>query len=563
MGPPNTSTAPTGQTGPISRNFTPVERSGAMQAQSTSPQPGRAARPPDPNQASTDPAAAHAAYNSTWKYSRLVGPGTARTTATAPAPPPLPSQTPVLPMAGGVVGYQAPGYDPDVARRQAAAQAERAVNGSQESAIDGKGGKGSKSSKRAETGGSALTPDAARLTADDDNDGTPNNQDPDSSYYGLVSPGNDAGGNGATPPQGAPRGTPEVTPTGDPRTPNDEKSDGGERVYNPSFIATEPPIGKTPDGRSIYRDRNTGKHVFQGLDGNWYDADTTSWGQGAPGNASGHGYENLSDEEKAQNQDKATTLADAMSKKGIVGDPATIAALLDDGYEVDASGNVKDPRTGAIRGNLRDPNFALAQSAANEAKARARQKQVGADSDFNKWLQDMLAEAKAPNGMDASVIDNLVAKQQKRQAFEQSKSLSSALALAQKGGMNGEGLGGLGADINREFATRGQEQEAQTRAQAEYSNLQAKMQQTQNILAVLSKAADHAQSIEARNSALAAQKEIMQYQKLIQQQMMQFDAELNKPSAGDIALGIFSAPFRAFGSAFGGKAAGAAANKMF
>lgn len=413
-----------------------------------------------------------------------------------------------------------------------------AVEAGTPDAAAGKAPRGARGKKKEDSSGSALAPDAARLTADDDNDGVPNNQDPDSSYNGLAAPGDDAGGSGVTPPQG---GTPELTPTGDPRTPNDERSDGGQQVHNPSFLHNGA-VGNTPDGRPIYRDANTGKNVFQGDDGNWYDADTTSWGSGAPGNSSGHGYEQLSDEEKQQHRDKADTLVDSMAAAGITADPDTVAALLDDGYEVDANGNVKDPRTGAVRGNLSDHNFALGQSASNEAKARARAQttkdQAKGDADFQAWIQKMLDEAGSSGTMDESQINDYVNKQHQRNAYEEARSISSMMAGS--GGVSPESFMGRSADVSQAYGTQGAADEAKTRLQLQMNNLQAEMAQSQAKMQAMAMAAQNAQSKEQRQWALDAQYAMQKKQATLQKQMMQFQAELMKPDFGDVIGGMFT-----------------------
>lgn len=415
-----------------------------------------------------------------------------------------------------------------------------AVEAGAASAGAAKAPRDSRGKKKEDTSGGGLSPDAARLTADDDNDGVPNNQDPDSSYNGLTAPGEDAGGQGVTPP--STQGTPELTPTGDPRTPNDEGSDGGQQVHNPRILPTEQPIGKTPDGRTIYRDANTGKHVFQGKDGNWYDADTTSWGQGAPGNAGGHGYEQLSDEEKAQHRDAADTLAGTLASRGIAVDSDTITAILDDGYEVDSSGNVKDPRTGAIRGNLSDPNFALAHSASNEAKARARaktqQESAAGDAKFQEWIQKMLDEAGSSGTMDESQINDYVNKQHQRNAYEEARSLSAMMAGS--GGLSPESFMGRSADVSQAYGTQGAADEAKTRLQLQMNNLQAEMQQSQAKMQAMAMAAQNAQSKEQRQWALDAQYAMQKKQAQLQQQMMQFQAELTRPDFGDVIGGAFT-----------------------
>lgn len=462
MGPPNTSTAPTGQTGPISRNFTPVERSGAMQAQSTSPQPGRAPRPPDPNQASTDPTAAHAAYSSTWKYSRLVGPGTARTTGTAP---PLPNQTPVLPMAGSVVGYQAPGYDPDVARRQAAAQAERTVNGSQESAIEGKGGKGGKSSKKTETGSTGQGLGSGSFTGNTNGDSS-----------GKVS---------------------NLGEIGQPYIGADGQASVSQNGYE---------LWQKKDG-SVWERRPDGYYP--------YDPNSAHPNASNPGIDSSRNEQNSGDLHLLQQYHQP-------------GDPS---------FKIGPDGSYQKTTDGVNWSSATPEEYQAAVAKARDAKATA-DKLAGDNRDFDAWIRDMITAANQNAGLDEATINNQIAAQQKRQAFEQSKSLSSALALAQKGGMNGEGLGGLGSDINREFATRGQEMEANTRSQAAMANLQVKMQNIQHTMQALQMAAQNAASKEQRDMALAAQKELMALNTKYQQQLMEYQMELSSPSFGDIMGGL-------------------------
>ncbi len=442
--------------------------------------------PPAEARTSTAPPAAHAAgdYRKTFKYSHLVGPGTARTTGT----PPLPQKIQVLP--GSVPVQQIQGFGYNIPTLEGDTQG------------NGVAPTGTSSGPATATSGQALTP-------------------------------LDVNGNPITPPGGPPQttnqGKVDNIPLGSTRY-NDAQNKGGvsEQGYE---------IWQSPDGK-LWERRDDGYYPYQ---------------------------------------NNASNATNASS------DPVTdqINTLINYGDDPNAEWK-RDPQTGKMYKVVKDPNTGgktwqevpFSEFQAEYAKAKAKQDEalkLGRDNkDFQDWIASMIKEAQGSPELDQSIIDNQIAAQQKRQGYEQGKSLSTALALAARGGMSGEGAGALGADINREFATRGQEMEANTRAQAAITNLQAKMQRTQQVMQALAMAAQNAASKEQRDAALSSQKELMALQAQMERDLMKYKAQLSSPSAGGIfgsilgtlGLGILGPIGAGIGGALGG-AAGNAIDSAF
>lgn len=200
-------------------------------------------------------------------------------------------------------------------------------------------------------------------------------------------------------------------------------------------------------------------------------------------------------------------------------------------------------------------------------KAKAAQQtaeHLAADNQsFEDWIKQMIGTASQGSGLDQKTIDDQIAAAQKRQAFEQSKGLSSSLALAQRSGMSTEGAGALGADINREFATRGQQQEADIRMKGAMANLQVKLQNIQQVMQALQMAAQNAATKEQHDMAMQSQQQLMNLQAEYQKEMMRYQQQMQSMDAGDAIGGLFGGLLGSIWSPISAGIGGAISKRLF
>jgi hypothetical protein len=411
-----------------------------------------------------------------------------------------------------------------------------AVEAGAASAGAAKASRDSRGKKKEDTSGAGLTTGSTSSTNDNDGDGIPNNQDPDS---GNVPSGPDANHDGTVTNAEA------------------EAYRNAQMGVDSSYLAKEGQPGGLPEGEPIGVDPRyltrlsnrayDGHEVFQDADGNEVYNDGSQWRkvpQGAANQSSAIDPTTLSEEDRARNGDQAAEIAARLAAQGQAVPEEKIAALLNKGYRVATDGTVTDP-TGHNLGNISDANgpaAAAASQASVEAAGQARKdaasSQAKSDAKFQEWIQKMLDEAGSSGTMDESQINDYVNKQHQRNAYEEARSLSAMMAGS--GGVSPESFMGRSADVSQAYGTQGAADEAKTRLQLQMNNLQAEMQQSQAKMQAMAMAAQNAQSKEQRQWALDAQYAMQKKQAQLQQQMMQFQAELTKPDFGDVMGGMFT-----------------------
>lgn len=408
-----------------------------------------------------------------------------------------------------------------------------AVEAGAASAGAAKAPRDSRGKKKQETSGAGLSPGS---TNDNDGDGVPNNQDPDSGY---VPSGPDANHDGTVTNAEA------------------EAYRNAQMGVDSSYLGKEGQPGGLPEGEPIEVDPGyltrlsnrayDGHEVYQDADGNEVYNDGSQWRkvpQGAANQSSATDPATLSEEDRARNNDQAAEIASRLAAQGQAVPEEKIAALLNKGYRVATDGTVTDP-TGHVLGNISDasgPAAAAASQASVEAAGQARKdaasSQAASDARFQEWIQKMLDEAGSSGTMDESQINDYVNKQHQRNAYEEARSLSAMMAGS--GGLSPESFMGRSADVSQAYGTQGAADEAKTRLQLQMNNLQAEMEQSRAKMQAMAMAAQNAQSKEQRQWALDAQYAMQKKQAQLQQQMMQFQAELTKPDFGDVMGGMFT-----------------------
>lgn len=391
------------------------------------------------------------------------------------------------------------------------------------------------------TSGSGLAPGAPppphnpNPAADDDGDGTPNGADPD--WQSTSGPG---------PPENT---TPELTSIEDPPPPENTPAvtataGVGDDSYGSPAIPDGTPASMPMADTGLYTAAGqrislsaTGEQIFKGSDGHWHSVSAADWSGSTPGGKNAAG--NLTPEQRQHNKDRADTLVGNMAKFGVSADPATVAALLDQGYEVLVDGTILDPRTHQSMGNLKYGDTALASQVTDNATADTRKEapEDNGNAAFQDWIKQMLDEAGKGGQMDQSQMDDFVSKQNQRNAYEQARTMQ---AMMSGSGGSAENFMGKAADVSQAYGTQGAQDEAQTRLKLQMQNLSSQIEQSKQKMAAMGMAAQNAENKEQRQWALDAQQALMKKQQLYSQQMMAFQQQLMQPDFSDVMGGMFT-----------------------